>query len=539
MSNPIYEGERGPLPQDSCADFSTQTTGAPFVPAADPWADPDSEPGSVPVAEATSSPDAGDDAAHDRRWAILGSALALSLGWLVASDAMEVSAIFFITGGVPLAVLAIAFLVTLVVLRGGISKVGLWGRVFLALSAALALVYAVCASTWVRTINAFALGASCVMAYRLVRLGEAPLAPTPSDLFRSIKCFFASQTRAIPWLRGLRRREGRLGASVAPVLGGLAAAAILLALVVPLLSAADSDFASIVDGLLSWNGGYHAVLDPLRLVLLFLVTTSLLLEVTRSLPAPGASANPAFASLGAVGPGVALAVLDFVYLVFVALQVGHLFGGAAEAAASGGYSHYAREGFFELVRVTAINLVVLGVVVSRGSSKGRALPGLELALVALTALILASAAWRMALYVGEYGLTVLRLLTIWGMVDIAFLLAIAAVRICRPTVPAFALGLSVTLGLWSAFGLMRPDAVIASYNVAGVEEGRLDAEDVDDYLAELSDDTLPYRERLRGESLSSDAESGIAGWPELSVPQIGRLVARGRTAGAADLGKGL
>ncbi len=56
----------------------------------------------------------------------------------------------------------------------------------------------------------------------------------------------------------------------------------------------------------------------------------------------------------------ALFVLCAVYLLFISMQAKYLFGAFWGALPEGfSYSEYARQGFFELCRVAAINIVIL------------------------------------------------------------------------------------------------------------------------------------------------------------------------------------
>ena len=78
------------------------------------------------------------------------------------------------------------------------------------------------------------------------------------------------------------------------------------------------------------------------------------------------------------------------------------------------YSQFAREGFFELCRVAAINGVVLvlaNVLGKDGPCGSRAVRVWNAVLSGLTLLLLASAVSKMALYVSVYGLTAKRVLT--------------------------------------------------------------------------------------------------------------------------------
>ena len=126
-----------------------------------------------------------------------------------------------------------------------------------------------------------------------------------------------------------------------------------------------------------------------------------------------------------------LVAIDALFAIFVWLQVAYLFGGRDTLDASGiAYSAYARRGFFELVAVAAIVgglLFALGLVLEH---RGRAYLVAALALIALTGVILASAAYRMSLYQAAYGWSELRL---YANALIA-LLAIALVLLAIATI---------------------------------------------------------------------------------------------------------
>lgn len=190
----------------------------------------------------------------------------------------------------------------------------------------------------------------------------------------------------------------------------------------------------------------------------------------------------------------ALALLALVHIAFCAVQFTYHFGGAEAAAMQGGWAEYARRGFYQLVLVAAIDLgFVLVCAVNGGRSKAE--KALSLLVCALTLVILASAFWRMRLYILAYGLSMLRAMTLWAMAFILLCLALAAVKVLRPGFrfwPWFA-----ALGLygWVLFNAVGVDARIADYNVDAYLDGRLSQVDVY-YLSSLSPSALPALERL-------------------------------------------
>lgn len=190
----------------------------------------------------------------------------------------------------------------------------------------------------------------------------------------------------------------------------------------------------------------------------------------------------------------------------------------------GGWAEYARRGFYQLVLVAALDL---GFVLFCSARGGRTAweKALSLLICALTLVILASAFWRMRLYITAYGLSLLRVMTLWAMAFILLSFVLAAVKILRPGFkfwPCFA-----ALGLygWIIFNAFSVDVRIADYNVDAYLDGRLASVDID-YLANLSPSTLPALERLyeaeggAGLKLSIDGlrDTVPRSWTEWSLP---------------------
>jgi hypothetical protein len=124
-----------------------------------------------------------------------------------------------------------------------------------------------------------------------------------------------------------------------------------------------------------------------------------------------------------------LIAIDLLFGVFVALQIAYLFGGRDTVEAVGvTYSTYARRGFFELVgaaTLVGLLLFALGVFAARA----RDFVVAALALLALTAGVLASAAYRMSLYQQAYGWSELRLYANALIVLLAIALGLLAIAV--------------------------------------------------------------------------------------------------------------
>ena len=321
---------------------------------------------------------------------------------------------------------------------------------------------------------------------------------------------------------------------------GTAALAVLIALpvlgvVLWLLASADAVFGSFFARLDLSDLRLDVFLRLLRVVVLGLFLCSALYFIVEP-PAQAQTDSRDKARRAALFLPVT-ALLDIVYLIFCAIQIRYLFGAAEAASMAGGWAEYARSGFFQLVAVTAINLGLFQLAAdpSRFSSRGgkllRALLGL---LLALTAVILVSAFWRMRLYILAFGMSVLRLLTLWAMAVVLFGLLAAAWKLVRPAFGFYRAAAGFVLGLWCALCLANPCGLVAGYNVDRYLSGALPELDTA-YLYNLGSDVLPalgplekagpeareqYDWLLR--ALSEDADD--APWPQwcMSVSRAGK-----------------
>jgi hypothetical protein len=200
-------------------------------------------------------------------------------------------------------------------------------------------------------------------------------------------------------------------------------------------------------------------------------------------------------SLGIVEIGVALGLVNALFLSFVLVQIRYLFGGAALVQISSEltYAQYARRGFFELVTVAALVLPLLLIAhwLLRKESHAhervfRLLAGTQ---VALLFIIMVSALRRMLLYQSEYGLTELRLYTTAFMGWLAIVFVWFILTVLRGRREHFSYG-TLVAGLLAILTLhvINPDALIVRANVAHARAGR--AFDVN-YVSSLSADAAP------------------------------------------------
>jgi hypothetical protein len=194
---------------------------------------------------------------------------------------------------------------------------------------------------------------------------------------------------------------------------------------------------------------------------------------------------------------VVLVAVDVLFAAFAVVQVLFLFGGADTLAAIGmTYSEYARQGYFQLVGVVALaGLLLLGAHEVIGRT--RAFVVAATALLALTALILGSAALRLALYQGAYGWTELRFFVGASIAWLALCLGFAVALLLRDRMRWLPHALAMSaVGVTLAVSAIGPQAFVMHQNVARVLDPSLVAPggsaglDID-YGLSLGDDAIP------------------------------------------------
>jgi hypothetical protein len=193
-----------------------------------------------------------------------------------------------------------------------------------------------------------------------------------------------------------------------------------------------------------------------------------------------------------------VAGVDLLFALFVGLQFAYLFGARDTLAAAGlTYSDYARRGFFELVAAAALAGGLIAALDRAIEPRARWFVGLALALVSLTAIVLASAALRLRLYQEAYGWTELRFYVYAAIGWLGLGLASAAVLLLRDRMGGLGHALAGSAMIVAlAANLIGPTAYVAARNVeraldpslvpAGGRTG-FDAS----YGAALGDDAIP------------------------------------------------
>ncbi|MBR0142717.1 MAG: DUF4173 domain-containing protein [Clostridia bacterium] len=301
-----------------------------------------------------------------------------------------------------------------------------------------------------------------------------------------------------------RKREKKHAGAFGSVLIGLAAA-IIPTLVVILLLSGDLLFKDLTKQIGDFLKEYF-IIDLITFVASIPVSMYLfaVLYANRKGKLAGVisqeSKHRAAEAVRIVNPVIACSAMTpviLLYIVYLGLHIGYYFSAFRQHLPEGfTVSGYARSGFFELLVVALINLsfIAVGSIFIRHDENGKR--PLSWAIFAsifslLTIGLMISAASKMVLYIRIFGMTYLRVSTMWFMIFIG--IAFIYILIRQFALRFNVVGATIVTGIlmFLVFIYSSPDAWIAKYNIDTWKAGKLDTVDVE-ALDKLSDGATPY-----------------------------------------------
>ena len=197
-------------------------------------------------------------------------------------------------------------------------------------------------------------------------------------------------------------------------------------------------------------------------------------------------------------------LLTALYAVFAIIQILSPFLGKQMLPAGYSYSEYARQGFFQLLFVAAVNLVIV-LVCNRAFAESRVLRTILAVMCGCTYVMIGSSAVRMLMYIRAYRLSYLRVLVLFALLILIALFAGTIIYLYKNTFPLMKYMIFVCGGLYIAFAFSHPDTYVMRYNLAcardevqiwldkdvSTEEIEVRLADEIEYMEERSADTTP------------------------------------------------
>ncbi|MDE5589590.1 MAG: DUF4173 domain-containing protein [Acetatifactor sp.] len=313
------------------------------------------------------------------------------------------------------------------------------------------------------------------------------------SIFHLAFASFGEMARPFQDAAGYRRmRNGKIDKRVWAVGLGLLVGVPLVFVVLMLLASADVLFRQMTDGLLVGINFGSIINVVFRIVFMFLasycLTSYLCRKRIREEVKDKRTGEPVLAI-------TVTSMLTVLYMVFSAVQIEGLFLGRMQLPEGYTYASYAREGFFQLLAVSLLNLVIV-LVCLYYFKDSKVLKTILTIMSFCTFVLIASSAMRMVMYIKSYYLTFLRVLVLWALALLAVLFAGVLINIFKAGFPLFRYSVAVVTVLYLALSFVHPDYIIARVNVANIavtEGGEKSAAAYHDYwyLSGLCADAAP------------------------------------------------
>lgn len=195
--------------------------------------------------------------------------------------------------------------------------------------------------------------------------------------------------------------------------------------------------------------------------------------------------------------------LNIIYILFDIIQIKSLF--LHSVASNINYAQYARSGFFELMIISVINLVII--LLAKQSEKNKYTKSMSIVMVFLTLIIIVSSFYRMNLYEQAYGYTLLRLGVYVALITEGILLIPTVVYIVKDKINILNYYVIIITIIYTFINLFSVDVIIAKRNIKRYQI----KDDIDiEYLSNNYSDNIPilleFKDQLKEKELREDLD---------------------------------
>lgn len=254
------------------------------------------------------------------------------------------------------------------------------------------------------------------------------------------------------------------------IIKGILISVPFLVIILWLLSSADAVFNSIISGIFV---SPYSIVTFIKFIFAFLVGFLIIYCGYKALSGNTVSFDEIFVKQSDVIIGITFTgIVSAVYVIFCTIQILVLFTNQENLLPEGyTYAQYARTGFFQLLFVCMINLILVFVCILK-FEEHTILKRILYLISGCTYIMIASSAYRMIMYVQNYSLSFLRILVLWFLAVLAIVMAFAVLYIHNRNFDFFNNTLIAFTIMFLIFSFMMPDRIICRYNISHFDEER-------------------------------------------------------------------
>ncbi len=275
-------------------------------------------------------------------------------------------------------------------------------------------------------------------------------------------------------------KRSEKGTALIKVLAGIGVALPCIPLIVTVLSSADAAFEGVLNEIMKNAGTTIAQIFLGIIAAPMLFTYGIAHKNSKN-----ASSAPdrEYNRIENVYVGSFLGVICFVYLVYVISQFAY-FTNAFSGILPQNYTfaQYARRGFFEISIIAVINFVLIyGVMLFAKRKNGKPwgfLRGECVFVCLFTIALIASAMAKMFMYINEFGMTELRVVTSAFLIFLAVVFVLLVLRCFFSNMPVLRTSLITATCILLILGYGSVGTFVAEYNLNAFKQGKTDRIDI-------------------------------------------------------------
>ena len=329
---------------------------------------------------------------------------------------------------------------------------------------------------------------SVIMAHMVYSTGEYKLNDVGAVAIAWLSGWLIKPFSAIPVMFGAMESmtTGTKKDTVRKVVIGILCTLPLLFVIIPLLGSADLVFGHYLQQLLNTFNITSLISHIVAISVVSILAYSFLWNIGYA----SRKERKAKKEIGidAIISCIVLGSVVLVYILFCIVQFTYLFAGAG-LPTDMTYSEYAREGFAQIIVICTINLCLFGIFLQYGK-KQKLISGLLIVLLCLSCVMLVSSFMRLNLYITTYGMTWLRLLSMWFIVYLTAVILLSFVKLFKEKLPLIAVSALILLGWYATLGYTNPDSLIIKYNLQANNSSTVWLQENHAYISGLSDNAI-------------------------------------------------
>lgn len=284
----------------------------------------------------------------------------------------------------------------------------------------------------------------------------------------------------------MKNKDDKKAKNITAIAVGLLIGIPLLMIVLALLGSADVLFKQFTDGVFEVINVGNSFRVCIRTFIIFMTVYCMIAYLCKK------SIREEVEERKNGEPLIAITItgmLTVCYLLFSMIQILGLFLGQMQLPEGYTYAEYAREGFFQLLAVGILNLIIV-LICMTFFKRSVVLKAILTVMSVCTLIMNVSCAMRMILYIDSYDLTFLRILVLWSLAVLTLIFLGVIVSVFRSHFGLFRYSMVVVTVLYIGLAFSHPDYIIASYNIYAVESGKTEKLD-EKYMANLCADAAP------------------------------------------------